>query len=174
VRKIQRISLLLSFLTFGHAHAQTSVVLKASHRPAAIDVSSYQLPVILPDPEAVDAGLSWLGGMAGWAAGLGAGAVAGFMLVDRQNQNDDGFPAGSIVGAYAGVAVGAPLGVHLVNRRRGIYLASVLATSLLSYGGYHMMIRTDHPDKALAIIAGTAFTQIAVSITIEELTMGLK
>jgi hypothetical protein len=176
MRNLLLLGLALGLTCLGteRANAQTSVVLRATNVPAeTAGWHPYQLRLVQPAQERGALGVVALGGMAGWAVGLGAGAVAGFMFIDHDLE-DFLAPGGIILGAHAGTALGAPLGVHLVNGRRGVFSGALLGSALLSYGGFQLVSRVDKPDRALMVAAGMAITQIGVSVAVEKLTGSLK
>jgi hypothetical protein len=113
-----------------------------------------------------------LGGLAGGALGLYAGAYAG-NAVERAGIRsgwwnsciDCWVSAGPVLGAAALESVGVPLGVHLANGRRGQFWSS----ALLSLGiGTAAALLSEPTSGASLLIAPVA--QIYTSIRIERAT----
>lgn len=83
----------------------------------------------------------WLGGLAGSAVGLGAGLLA-YAALDSQRpclaSDCDSELGTGLVAATVGMTLGAPIGAHLADRRRGSLLKGFLvsaATAGAVWGG---------------------------------------
>jgi hypothetical protein len=128
------------------------------------------------------------GSVAGAVLGAGAGLVAGGLTGGAITSNDcePGNPdqclgeamPGFVWGAGAGMTVGAPLGAHVGNGRRGalgrsllasaaIFAAEVLLLSQLVEDG-----RTEHMEAVRAIAITAPLLQIGTSVWIEARTDG--
>ena len=89
-----------------------------------------------------------LGGLAGGALGLYAGAYAGYAtegigvrggLWEGSNEY---VPIGLLLGAVAGETLLVPLGVHLANGRQGTYWSSALLSAGVTAAGLLLAVPT--------------------------------
>jgi hypothetical protein len=114
-------------------------------------------------PEAdIDTPKLVFGGLMAGVAGFGAGALA------FRQRSCDGLEclASAFYGGLAGLSVGAPLGVHLANGKRGRYGPALAASLAIGGMGLGAAILADEPSLLLAI----PVLQIAASIGIERAT----
>jgi hypothetical protein len=129
-----------------------------------------------------------LGGISGGAVGILAGGTAG-LLIGGNSCLDEGNPdscrglEGLAIGAYSGHALGAPLGVHLANGRKGSILPALLinaGTTALAGVFIHLADRRAnagegvHPALLLTVAAGVPVTQLVSSVLIERATTRIR
>lgn len=139
--------------------------------PATDDPVHYNYLYSIDQP-VVSTGRLAAAGALGWGIGLIAGGVAGFLLIDRDVYAAMA-PGATVYSAFAGATVGAPLGVHITNRRRGNYLMGVLASAAAGAGGVYLWANTANINSNAASITGLATVvvfQIGLSIAVERRT----
>ncbi|HEY8257201.1 MAG TPA: hypothetical protein VIG08_06055 [Gemmatimonadales bacterium] len=105
-----------------------------------------------------------LGGVAGGAVGVFAGALAGAKLTEHDCE--DCALVGAVYGAIAGGSAVLPLGVHLANRGRGNFALSLLSS--LAIGGVGLAIA--HEANSAAVMIPVPVLQVVSSILIERRT----
>ena len=109
-----------------------------------------------------------LGGVLGGAAGGLAGGFGGAALEQGGGcrGSDQCGLRGAILGGMAGIAVAAPLGVHIANGRRGSYGQSLILSTLVStaIGGLAWAVRSEE----IAYLMPAA--HIATAVVVETRT----
>lgn len=146
----------------GTLHAQRlseSPFLSLDQPPTVTDRSSRAFPS-REGPPALLVG----GGVLGGVAGLFAGAVVGGWLTEHDCE-DCGL-AGVVYGGIAGWSVGIPMGVHMVNGRRGSYGRSLLASLGIGTVGLAAAFATNSG----AVLLTVPVAQIVTSVLIERKT----
>ncbi|HEY7636687.1 MAG TPA: hypothetical protein VH763_14150 [Gemmatimonadales bacterium] len=106
-----------------------------------------------------------LGGLGAATLGTFAGAAIGAKITTRYPCEDCGL-VGLIYGGVAGGSALLPLGVHLVNGRRGNYGASLLASLGIGATGLAVAIATQEG----AVMLSVPVLQLVSSIAIERAT----
>jgi hypothetical protein len=69
-----------------------------------------------------------------------------------------------------GIAFGIPLGVHLLNGRKGSYWSAATASGMMMLFGVGALSTVRHHAAARAIAIGVPLLQIGASIAIERTT----
>jgi hypothetical protein len=113
------------------------------------------------------------GGLVGGALGLVVFGYMGALIADNQADSGEDLAAlgGFVVGGTIGEALMVPLGVHLVNRRRGNYGTAALVSLGIAAGGVALALATeDQAPLPGVILVAIPIAQIASSIAIERST----
>src|SRR5688572_20486113 len=113
------------------------------------------------------------GGLVGGALGLLVFGYAGALIADNQADTGEDLAAlgGFVVGASIGEALMMPLGVHLVNHRRGNYGTAALVSVAIAAGGLALAFATEDQSPLPGIIlVAIPIAQIATSVAIERST----
>jgi hypothetical protein len=106
-----------------------------------------------------------LGGIAGGALGLYAGAYVGYAVeetgvrADLWGRSSEYVPAGALLGAIAGETLLLPLGVHLANGRQGKYWSSALLSAGVTAAGLLLAVPTAG-ISLLVIPVGQLYTSV--------------
>lgn len=106
-----------------------------------------------------------LGGIAGGALGLYAGAHAGYAVegigvrADLWERSSEYAPTGLLLGAIVGETLLLPLGVHLVNGRQGKYWSSALLSGGVTAVGLLLALPTAG-ISLLVIPVGQLYTSV--------------
>jgi hypothetical protein len=111
------------------------------------------------------------GGLVGGAVGLVVFGYMGALIADNQADDGEDLAAlgGFVVGATIGEALMVPLGVHLVNHRRGNYGRAALVSAAIAAGGLALAFATeDQAPLPGIILVAIPIAQIATSVAIER------
>lgn len=165
MRRLPAVSLALltaMVLPVGAAQAQRlrpPPTATATAGPAPADLRLRSLPRSRDNTAALV-----LGGVAGAAAGMLVGGVAG--VKSYEGHCEDCFLPGLFYGAVAGGSAALPLGVHLANGRRGSYGTSLLASLAIGGAGIGLAAATNEYGVMLAV----PVVQLVSAVLIERRT----
>lgn len=105
-----------------------------------------------------------LGGVAGYALGIGSGVLIGYITDSDTQESWIGVTDGMVVGGLVGGSLGAPIGVYLSNRRKGNILLMVAVSGVLQYAALPLLELGSPPVLFLPLV------QIGTSIVIAKIT----
>ncbi|HEX2091714.1 MAG TPA: hypothetical protein VHG28_04895 [Longimicrobiaceae bacterium] len=113
-----------------------------------------------------------VGGVVGGTVGVFVGAVAGMYTACAPRPDEEGcFLRGLMPGVVAGESLLLPVGVHLVNGRRGSFGLSLLASAGLGAAGWGLLEATHYNEPAAPVIVTVVpLAQLAAAIAIERHT----
>lgn len=124
-------------------HARASAL---GHAPS-VGLQGNQ-PITFHDDAGASSGAMLLGGVAGGALGLVAGAYLGQHFVLEELGGSEYVPGGLLIGAAVGEIIGLPLGVHLANGRRSNYRRN----ALLSAGVFGVGALLTAPTSGISLL----------------------
>lgn len=134
--------------------------------PTYVPVSVARSPAVGQTPAPRPAPPMILGGIAGGAVGFLAGSTMGVAVALAGADDAFAGAAGIVWGATAGVSTGIPLGVHMVDHRRGNFGTELAASLAVGAVGMGLAYGTDSAVPLLFVPVG----QLVTSILIERAT----